>query len=395
MKSMKQLAAALLMVLTLCVPASAEAAFYNDPVPASQQYGQDGALSLKYSRQFSFESVTVEGFTQTLNYRLYVPEDYDETKAYPVVMFLHGYGERDNGTNVNTGQLNIGMMTQFFGKGYYRDFPCIILAPQCPRDSQWAVQGYTGSYTIDTSGKTGNTYTQAIQLCKLAIDKTAETYNVDKDRLYVTGLSMGGYGTWNIVTHYPDYFAAAVPICGGGDPTKADRLVNTPIWCFHGDKDPTVPVSGTRDMYEAITQAGGTKIDYTEWPGLGHVWYPAYCREDMWAWMFSQSKQTADTSGLTPLRTWLEKADVTGLDKDLQERVADTLAYAKDVETGTVHTPAMVKGAETLLRETMSAVKWAKVMPFALTGGGVLLLALAGTAAVLLVKKKKRKAAET
>lgn len=381
------------VAITLALPAGAE--FYNDPLPANQRYGQDGALSPKYSRQFSFESVTADGFTDTLNYRLYVPEDYDETKAYPVILFLHGYGERDDGSNTNVTQLNIGMMTQFFSKGYYRDFPCIIVAPQCPKDRQWAVQGYTGSYTIRDMDKTGDTFTEAIQLCKKAIEKTAETYNVDMDRLYVTGLSMGGYGTWNIITHYPDFFAAAVPICGGGDPSKADLLTDIPIWCFHGDADPTVPVSGTRDMYNAITAAGGTKIDYTEWPGIGHVWYPAYCREDVWAWMFSQSKNNVDTSSLTQPLTELKQMNTSSLNEELKEKVTDAIAYAESVQNGSVHTAAMVEGAETLLRETMEAVKMGQALPLLIGGGAAVLTVAVAAVTVLLVRRnRKRKGAD-
>lgn len=389
LKKILSLIAAASVTLTPVTVTHAE--FHNDPVPAHQQYGQDGALSVRYTRQFSFESVTAEGFKETLNYRLYVPEDYDENKAYPVILFLHGYGERDNGSNTNMAQLNIGMMTQFFSNGYYRDHECIIVAPQCPQDNQWVVQGYKGSYDIKHMDKTGATFTEAIQLCKLAIDKTAEAYNVDMDRIYVTGLSMGGYGTWNIITHYPDYFAAAIPICGGGDPTKADLITDIPVWCFHGDADPTVPVSGTRDMYNAITAAGGNKIIYTEWPGIGHVWYPAYCREDVWAWLFSQSKSNADTSSLTKPLEELKKLDVSSLDTELQEKVTAAITYAESVINGAVHTSAMVGGAEKLLSEATVAVKKKLALPWIIAGGAAALVAATAVAVFCVLRKKKKK----
>lgn len=392
MKCLKKVLALILAVSFSLLPmATVNAEFHNEPVPPNQQSGKDGALSVGFSRQFSFESVTAEGFKETLNYRLYVPKDYDENKAYPVILFLHGYGERDNGSNTNMAQLNIGMMTQFFANGYYKDFECIIVAPQCPKDNQWVVQGYNGSYTINHMDKTGKTFTEAIQLCKMAIDKTAESYNVDMDRLYVTGLSMGGYGTWNIITHYPDYFAAAIPICGGGDPKKAELITDIPIWCFHGDADPTVPVSGTRDMYNAITAAGGNKIIYTEWPGIGHVWYPAYCREDVWAWLFSQSKSNADTSSLVKPLEELKKIDISSLDAELQEKVTATVTYAESVINGAVHTSAMVDGAQNMLNEALAIVKGKNTLPWLIAGGAAVLAAATSVTVLCVLRKKKKK----
>ena len=300
-----------------------------------------GALPQQYRDLFLYKSITAEGMSTTLNYRLYVPEDYDSKKKYPVLLFLHGYGERGSD---NEAQLNIGMMTNFFTKGYYKKFPAILIAAQCPGDTQWAVQGYNGSYKIsDTPGKP--TFNEAIQLCKRAVDKTIEDYSVDTNRLYVTGLSMGGYGTWNIITHYPDYFAGAIPICGGGDPSKASRLVNTPIWCFHGSSDPTVPCSGSGDMYKAITAAGGALIDYTVWVGVGHAWQPAYVREDVWAWLFRQNKANIDTTRLSEKIADVENADTSSLTAEEKQKVLDAVAYAKDIVNGTDHSASKLNAA--------------------------------------------------
>lgn len=306
-----------------------------------------GSLASQYKALFQHKSVTAPGFSTTLNYRLYVPEDYDPSVEYPVLLFLHGYGERGSDNDV---QLNIGMMNDFFNKGYYKEFPCIIVAPQCPSTSEWAVQGYNGSYTISDTPGTG-TFNEAIQLCKAAVDQTIADYSVDTDRLYVTGLSMGGYGTWNLLTHYPDYFAAAIPICGGADPSKASRLTDTPIWCFHGSADPTVPASGSGDMYKAITEAGGYLIDYTVWVGSGHTWLPAYVRQDVWDWLFRQNKGDIDTTRLSEKVEAVKTADMAALSATEKVQVAEAVAYAESVIAGDEHTADRMNEAGRRLAE--------------------------------------------
>ena len=311
--------------------------------------GVDGYPSDDILALFQKKTITASGMSITLGYRLYVPADYDPNVKYPVVLFFHGYGERGSGNDV---QLGCGMMKDFFSKGYYKDHPCIIIAPQCPSSSQWAVQGYTGSYTISDTPST-NTFTEAIQLSKLAVDQTIKDYNVDTNRLYVTGLSMGGYGTWNIITHYPDYFAAAAPLCGGGDPSKASRLVNIPIWCFHGSADPTVPVSGTRDMYNAITAAGGQKIHYTEWVDKDHyIWSPTYARADLWNWMFNQSKagETMSTDELSYRTASLKTKNTASLSDADRSTVNSAIRNAESVIAGTDRSLATVSDALTRIR---------------------------------------------
>ena len=297
MTSLKKITAFVcVLALTAALCLSAYAEFFNEEPTAEQRAYSDRRLDYEYRSLFSYESITAEGFETTLDYRLYVPEDYDPEIEYPVILFLHGAGESNNGSNTNEAQLNVGMMDLFFRLGYYEKFPCIIVAPQVPKEpknfiGEWVNTNWmSGSYKINNMTGTGPTFTENIQLAKMAVDKVIEDYNVDTDRIYATGISMGGYGTWNIITHYSDFFAAAMPICGAGDPSKADYLTEMPIWCFHGDEDTAVPTSGSRDMYNAITAAGGEKIRYTEWIKTGHAWLPAYCREDVWMWLFSQSK---------------------------------------------------------------------------------------------------------
>ncbi|MBN2780677.1 MAG: prolyl oligopeptidase family serine peptidase, partial [Candidatus Marinimicrobia bacterium] len=115
---------------------------------------------------------------------------------------------------------------------------------------------------------------------------------VDPRRLYVTGLSMGGYGTWDLISRMPEMFAAAAPVCGGGDEKQASRLTELPVWVFHGADDTTVPPQRSRNMVDAIRAAGGKKIRYTEYPGVGHgSWKPAYADPKLMKWMFRQRKK--------------------------------------------------------------------------------------------------------
>jgi predicted peptidase len=124
------------------------------------------------------------------------------------------------------------------------------------------------------------------------MEKIKADFPVDPRRIYVTGLSMGGYGTWDLISRMPDYFAAAVPICGGGDEKQAYKLVDIPVWAFHSADDRTVPVERSRKMVHAIKEAGGKKIRYTEYEDAGHgSWKPAYADPKLLRWMFRQRLQ--------------------------------------------------------------------------------------------------------
>ena len=122
-----------------------------------------------------------------------------------------------------------------------------------------------------------------------AIDDLVKKHSIDPNRIYITGQSMGGVGTWGIIATHPGKFAAAAPVCGIWRPEDAPKMKGIPVWAFHGEKDTTVPVSGSRDMIAAIRKAGG-KPKYTEFPGVGHgSWEPAYAMDEFWTWMFRQS----------------------------------------------------------------------------------------------------------
>lgn len=213
--------------------------------------------------------------TYTLPYRLFVPQNYDPAQAYPLVLFLHGAGER--GTD-NRQQLT-GQTAQLIFVNPYNQtvWPCFMMAPQCPPDKAWQA---------DFSSDIPSTW---LRLTIEVIDELQQEFHIDPGRLYVTGLSMGGFGSWDAITRYPGKFAAAVPIAGGGAVRLADQCAQTPIWDFHSDDDPIVPVMLSRTMIAAVRAAGGDPI-YTEYTGYGHSeWNAAYAEPDLLLWLFSQS----------------------------------------------------------------------------------------------------------
>ncbi len=219
-----------------------------------------------------------------LPYRLYVPEDYDPAQAYPVVLFLHGSGGRGND---NAAQLNNGFVKMFSIVGN-PIFDCIILVPQCPTGSAWvSVSSWKEcNYSTDKIPES-KPLAAALEL----LQTLPSQYHVDTDRIYATGLSMGGYGTWDLLVRHGDLFAAALPICGGCDSSKAEQLKDIPIWTAHGLKDKTVPPDGTISMYQAIRAAGGEKIYITEYPDMTHnVWDIVYAKEEFYTWLLSHKR---------------------------------------------------------------------------------------------------------
>ena len=233
----------------------------------------------KVGEVFAKRSFENNGFT--LPYRIYVPKNYDCGERYPLLVFLHGAGER--GTE-NERQL---IHAQYlFNDPSSPVYDSIVLAPQCPEDSQWVLWPWEkGNYSIEETPESPGLET----LCML-IDEVRDFYNVDDDRIYVTGLSMGGFGTWDLLSRHGARFAAGIPVCGGGDPSYAELLKRIPIRVFHGSEDGAVPVSGSRQMFEAIKKAGGELIDYTEFDGEGHgIWDRVYEDRDNMDWLYSQS----------------------------------------------------------------------------------------------------------
>ncbi|GMW03032.1 MAG: phospholipase [Candidatus Hydrogenedentota bacterium] len=197
-------------------------------------------------------------------YSVYVPRDYSPEKEWPLVIFLHGMGERGSDGLLQT---EVGI-----GRAIRRNperFHCIVAMPQCPVTSVWPNRH---------------------DVIQAALDQSLVDYSIDKNRIYLTGLSMGGYGTWSFGAEHPEYFAALLPVCGGGDPAKAASLATIPIRVYHGASDSVVAPEKSREMVDAVKAAGG-KIEYTEYPGVDHnSWDQTYGDPEVIAWLLSQKK---------------------------------------------------------------------------------------------------------
>lgn len=235
--------------------------------------------------QSAFQAKTFTADAGSLNYRLLEPatDTPDANKQpMPLVVFLHGAGERGED---NQAQLKHGV-SEFYKR---RDkFPCYMVVPQCPTGKRWVERNWsepTGSGTFVDSPS------DSMKLVLGVVDQMIQSGNIDPKRVYITGLSMGGYGTWFAAGFEGTPFVAAAPICGGGDPSWASRYKEMPIWAFHGDADTAVPVARSREMIDAIQKAGGTP-KYTEYPGVGHdSWTQSYANDAFYEWLFSQSKK--------------------------------------------------------------------------------------------------------
>lgn len=235
----------------------------------------------KYKDYPEFERHIYSSSKGTMPYRLLKPKNYDPNKKYPLVLFLHGAGER--------GTENLVPLTHlapaFIKEENRQKYPCFVLVPQCPKGRRW-VEVDWGLEAHDMPPNPSISEQLAIEI----LDKIIKENSVDVNRLYITGLSMGGYGTWDMIARYPDKFAAAVPICGGGDEKTASKIKHIPLWAFHGSLDRAVKPSRSRNMIKAIQEAGG-KPGYTEYPHVGHgSWKPAYQEPELFPWLFSKQK---------------------------------------------------------------------------------------------------------
>jgi len=199
------------------------------------------------------------------------------------VAFLGGIGGRGRD---NKRQLRSGV-EEFVKDATRKKHPCFLAVPQCPPDKLW--------FNVSLNDTRGNlplpkSPTEPSAMVLDLIEALCTERRIDKDRIYLTGWSMGGYGTWDLVSRRPELFAAAIPLSGGGDPAQAEKLAKLSIWAFHGDADPLVPVERSRDMIAAIKMAGGDP-KYTEYKGVGHdAWTPTYRDNKVLDWLFEQKK---------------------------------------------------------------------------------------------------------
>jgi predicted peptidase len=196
-----------------------------------------------------------------MKYLLYLPKDYDRKESWPLLLFLHGAGERGD----NLDLVKVHGPPKLIGAG--KDFPFIVVSPQCPNGRWW----------------------EPLELAAL-LDEIVEKHKVDQDRIYVTGLSMGGFGTWSLAAYQPKRLAAIVPICGGGEPFTTRLFSHIPAWVFHGAKDSAVPLERSEKMVEALKKAGGD-VKFTVYPEAGHdSWTETYNNPELYEWLLQQKR---------------------------------------------------------------------------------------------------------
>lgn len=197
------------------------------------------------------------------HYLLYLPQEYEtNNQRFPLMLFLHGAGERGNNLKLVTKHGPPKLIEN--GK----DFPFIIVSPQCPPNQWWSTE-----------------------FLNILLNEIVSKYRVDEDRIYVTGLSMGGFGTWALALEYPDRFAAIAPICGGGSPYEACKIKHLPIWVFHGAKDEAVPISKSEEMVAALKACAGN-VKFTVYSEAGHdSWTETYNNPELYEWLLKHRRQ--------------------------------------------------------------------------------------------------------
>ena len=210
-------------------------------------------------RVYNFQNKRIE----KLNYLLYLPEMIAGEKL-PLIVALHGAGERGDDFD----KLTVHGMPKYIEGGM--NIPAVVIAPQCPENFIW------NQITVEL---------------KELIDSTAQEFDIDTDRISVTGLSMGGYGTWEMGMAYPGFFAALAPICGGGVSWRVYTMGKTPVWAFHGDADDVVPAANSIEMCDRLKKCGGN-VKLTLFHGVTHnSWEPAYEDTKLIEWLVGATKK--------------------------------------------------------------------------------------------------------
>ena len=255
--------------------------------------------SFSQTAPFLKRSHTNKSISETLMpYRLCVPVGYDAKQSYPLVLFLHGAGERGTDNNSHlTANRGATLWAEFATQQKY---PCFVLAPQCGENKQWVNTPWSkGSYGQDTIP-----VSEQLSMALDILDSLKREFHINPSKVYVTGISMGGYGTWDLITRFPSRFAAAIPVCGAGDPSKSSLLVKLPLRVFASTDDPVVPVTGSRNMVDAINALGQNNRTgfYTEYTNQGHSsWINAYNTPDLVGWLFD-SKPVKYTASLHSIK---------------------------------------------------------------------------------------------
>jgi predicted peptidase len=213
---------------------------------------------------------------ETLPYRLFVPDSKARTASLPIVIYLHGSGGSGIDNLKQIGQGSTAATHLWTQAQMQAKHPAFVLAPQTPEGPEWH--------------STGNDIAPTAARVLELLTSLSREFKIDANRVYLIGQSMGGFGTWDLVSKRPALFAAAIPLCGGGDPKRVVVARNVPVWAFHGAKDEVVPVSRTREMVAAL-KAVGSPVKYTEYPEAGHtVWTVAFAEPTLPDWLFAQKR---------------------------------------------------------------------------------------------------------
>ena len=209
--------------------------------------------------------------TINADYLLYIPEEYTEThEEWPLILFLHGYVE-----GIDLSMLETWGIPKLIAENSL-EIPFVVLSPKCPENGWWSTK-------------------MEIESLDVLLNEIVSKYRIDINRIYVTGYSMGGMGTWALAAMYPDRFAAIAPICGYGDPKNAEKIAHLPIWVFHGAKDPALPVKVSEAMVDALKEAG-SQVKFTVYPDADHdAWTLTYENPELYEW-FLKHKLSGDDS---------------------------------------------------------------------------------------------------
>jgi predicted peptidase len=237
-------------------------------MPAAHAGSAEPKNQIQTAKEFKFRKLK----RATVKYLLFLPKDYETKsgKRWPLILFLHGAGER--GTNL----WKVATHGPPKNVAQHPDFPFIVVSPQCPEGEIWSDEVLLG-----------------------LLDKVSGTLKVDPSKVYLTGLSMGGYGTWSLGLNHPERFAAIVPICGGGElipvllaqGEKGRALKSLGIWAFHGGKDPVVPLEESQRMVDILKKVGVRDVKLTVFPDAGHdSWTEAYNQQELYDWLLSHQR---------------------------------------------------------------------------------------------------------
>jgi predicted esterase len=226
-----------------------------------------------------------DGTGNQLPYRFMRPENPQKGEKYPLVVFLHGSGERGSD---NHAQMRNGLFA-LSEKNIREKYPCYVLAPQCPEGMRWENPERGKTRVVHDPG----TASQPARMTLELIEKLLKDHpDIDRSRVYITGLSMGGFGTFDLLMRRPDLFAAGMPLCAGGDPDFAATIKNIPLWIFHGSLDETVSPRLSRAMYQKLKEQGAP-VRMTEYSTLFHtIWQETYYNPAVWEWMFAQKRKS-------------------------------------------------------------------------------------------------------